>query len=203
MGKRHQDGLPLHGLAALSPERLTAASMMGKSRGQRIRVRGEISQHCHLYVAWGKAPSASQISLKPSQGERGLISPKPLSWNTGLKSVRLERTKTSYLGRGGRGTLVSGHSTTISFIMANFTLGSVRADLGQTQTKPFFLLLHCCVQDEGPSRQISYDTGIGKVLLGQHFSNQSSLNEQWSLKFSGSNLYRTQEAIDQANLSSL
>lgn len=151
MEKSYQAGLPLHGLAALPPERLMAASVMGKSWGQRIRVRGETSQHHHLFVAWGKAPSTSQISLSPAKKKDALISPKPISWNTGLKSVRLERTKTSYLWRGGWGTLVSGHSTTISFIVASFMLGSVRADLGQTQAKPFFLLLHCCVQDEGPS----------------------------------------------------
>jgi len=49
------------------------------------------------------------------------------------------------------------------------------------------------------SRKISYDVCIRKVLLRQHFSNGGSLNEQWSLRFSGSWLYHTQEAMDQVN----
>lgn len=49
------------------------------------------------------------------------------------------------------------------------------------------------------TRQISYDIGIRKVLLEQHFSNRGSLNEQSSLRFSGSWLYHDQEAMDQVN----
>lgn len=104
-----------------------------------------------------------------------------------------------YLGRVEWETVVPGHSTTIFFIVANFTVSSVRADFCQNQARPYFLGCIAMCRMKSLTRKISYDIGIRKVLLEQHFSNRGSLNEQWSLRFSGSWLYHDQEAMDQVN----
>lgn len=110
----------------------------------------------------------------PAKEKDGLISPKPFSWATNLKNARLERAKTLYMGRGDWETVGTGHSTTIFFIMVNFTFSSVRADFGQNQAKPCSLGYIATCRMKSLTREISYDAGIRMGLLKQHFSNGGS-----------------------------